>query len=295
MVSVLNSPLQLHAACTCSSPRHHPRQEAVNCEIVCTKMQETCVRNLQGVFDQTRMTVPAIRAEHQVDAASAVNFCFTRAYNKCNLEGSKTRRHLCTACVTSRRAAPSLLSETHVRANTSVHSGLERYDRRYCARGPRDDSTPLQQNFGLMKSDEFSLQLAFDNISVDNDVMKTLNTNNLQHVSISSNVLRARKRSAAMRPCVDRTKAIAAPERMQEQQQDTIRLLDLDNAEQSRLEQTDAFKELVALNRQKQSVNRPQKVRSPRPSAAQPATMPRLYMHLVAGRETRLSPKPHVR
>ena len=64
-----------------------------------------------------------------------------------------------------------------------------------------------------------------------------------------------------MRPGVDRTKAIAAPERMQEQQEDMIRLLDLDKAEQSRLEQTDAFKELVALNRQKQSVNRPQKVR----------------------------------
>lgn len=146
-----------------------------------------------------------------------------------------------------------------------------------------------------MKSDEFQLHRAFDNISVDNDVMKTLNANNLQHVSISSNVLRARKRSAAMRPCVDRTKAIAAPERMQEQQQDTIRLLDLDNAEQSRLEQTDAFKELVALNRQKQSVNRPQKVRNIRPSAARPATTPRLYVHHAAGRETRLSPEPHVR
>ncbi|KAL3136805.1 hypothetical protein ABBQ38_005517 [Trebouxia sp. C0009 RCD-2024] len=88
--------------------------------------------------------------------------------------------------------------------------------------------------------------------------MKTLNANNLQHVSIGPNVLRARGRGAAMRPRVDRTQAIAAPERMQEQQQDTIRLLDLDNAEQARLEQTDAFKELVALNRKKQSVNRPQ-------------------------------------
>lgn len=105
-------------------------------------------------------------------------------------------------------------------------------------------------------------------------IMKTLNTNNLQRVSISSNVLRARKRSSAMRPGVDRTKAIAAPERMQEQQQDTIRLLDLDNAEQSRLEQTDAFKELVALNRQKQSVNRPQKVRSIWRSAARTARTP---------------------
>lgn len=104
--------------------------------------------------------------------------------------------------------------------------------------------------------------------------MKTLNAKNLQHVSISSNVLRARKRSSAMRPGVDRTKAIAAPERMQEQQQDTIRLLDLDNAEQSRLEQTDAFKELVALNRQKQSVNRPQKVRSLRRYAARLARVP---------------------
>lgn len=93
--------------------------------------------------------------------------------------------------------------------------------------------------------------------------MKTLNTNHLQHASIGPNVLRARARGAAMRPRVDRaSKAIAAPERMQDQQQDTIRLLDLDNAEQSRLEQTDAFKELVALNRKKQSVNRPQEVRN---------------------------------
>lgn len=146
-----------------------------------------------------------------------------------------------------------------------------------------------------MKSDEFSLHRAHRRLSVRQNDMKTLNANNLQHVSISSNVLRARKRSAAMRPCVDRTKAIAAPERMQEQQQDTIRLLDLDNAEQSRLEQTDAFKELVALNRQKQSVNRPQKVRSLQPSAAQAPTFPRLYVYFAAGREARLSPKPHVR
>ena len=47
---------------------------------------------------------------------------------------------------------------------------------------------------------------------------------------------------------------------MHEEQQKTIRLLDLDKAEQSRLEQTDAFKELVAMNKQKQSVNRPQQV-----------------------------------
>ena len=91
--------------------------------------------------------------------------------------------------------------------------------------------------------------------------MKTLNTSNLQHASICTNALRSRRRRATMRPGVDRTKAIAAPERMQEQQEDMIRLLDVDKAEQSRLEQTDAFKELVALNRQKQSVNRPQKVR----------------------------------
>ena len=101
--------------------------------------------------------------------------------------------------------------------------------------------------------------------------MKTLNANNLQHVSFGSNVLRTRKRAPALRSGVDRTKAIAAPERMQEQQQDTIRLLDLDNAEQSRLEQTDAFKELVALNRKKQSVNRPQKVRSLGRTVAWPA------------------------
>ena len=90
--------------------------------------------------------------------------------------------------------------------------------------------------------------------------MKTLNASQLQHVGVGSAALRSRKR-AAMRPRVDRTKSIAAPERMQQQQQDTIRLLDLDNAEQSRLEQTDAFKELIALNKQKQSVNRPQQVR----------------------------------
>lgn len=90
--------------------------------------------------------------------------------------------------------------------------------------------------------------------------MKTLNANQLQHASIGSNALRSRKRSAAVRPRVDRTAAIAAPERMQQEQQDTIRLLDLERGEQKRLEQTDAFKELVALNKQKQSVNRPQQV-----------------------------------
>ncbi|KAL0054918.1 hypothetical protein WJX82_004384 [Trebouxia sp. C0006] len=67
-----------------------------------------------------------------------------------------------------------------------------------------------------------------------------------------------RKRAVAARSPVDRTKAIAAPERMQQEQQDTIRLLDLERGEQKRLEQTDAFKELLALNKQKQSVNRPQ-------------------------------------
>lgn len=126
-------------------------------------------------------------------------------------------------------------------------------------------------------------------------VMRTLNANNLQHVSISPNVLRAHKRSSAMRSGVDRTKAIAAPERMQEQQQDTIRLLDLDNAEQSRLEQTDAFKELVALNRQKQSVNRPQKVRSLWRHAARSARNPVKLCKLLAGREARLPPESHVR
>lgn len=91
--------------------------------------------------------------------------------------------------------------------------------------------------------------------------MKTLNANQLQHASVGANALRSSKRGvAAVRPRVDRTKAIAAPERMQQEQQDTIRLLDLDNAEQSRLEQTDAFKELIALNKKKQSVNRPQQV-----------------------------------
>ena len=90
--------------------------------------------------------------------------------------------------------------------------------------------------------------------------MKTLNANQLQHASIGSNALRMHKRTAAARSRVDRTKAIAAPERMQQDQQDTIRLLDLERGEEKRLEQTDAFKELVALNKQKQSVNRPQQV-----------------------------------
>lgn len=90
--------------------------------------------------------------------------------------------------------------------------------------------------------------------------MKTLNANQLQHASIGSNALRMRKRTVAARSPVDRIKAIAAPERMQQEQQDTIRLLDLERGEQKRLEQTDAFKELVALNKQKQSVNRPQQV-----------------------------------
>lgn len=124
--------------------------------------------------------------------------------------------------------------------------------------------------------------------------MKTLNANNLQHVSIASNVLRARGRGAAMRPRVDRTKAIAAPERMQEQQQDTIRLLDLDNAEQARLEQTDAFKELVALNRKKQSVNRPQQVRSRSSTAAWQARA-RFLSSSHAGREARLSSESNLR
>lgn len=36
--------------------------------------------------------------------------------------------------------------------------------------------------------------------------------------------------------------------------------MDVDNAERARLESSDAFAELVAMNQQKQSVNRPQKV-----------------------------------
>lgn len=60
--------------------------------------------------------------------------------------------------------------------------------------------------------------------------------------------------------------AISAPQRPSETAEpsgDSIRLLDLDNAERARLESTDAFTELVALSRnnvQKQSVNRRQKV-----------------------------------
>jgi hypothetical protein len=39
-------------------------------------------------------------------------------------------------------------------------------------------------------------------------------------------------------------------------------VVDVDNAERARLESSDAFAELVALTEKKQSVNRPQKVRS---------------------------------
>lgn len=39
--------------------------------------------------------------------------------------------------------------------------------------------------------------------------------------------------------------------------------VDVDNAERARLESSDAFAELVALNDKKQSVNRPQKVSGP--------------------------------
>lgn len=89
--------------------------------------------------------------------------------------------------------------------------------------------------------------------------MTTFNTKQSYLANVAPNALRSAKRVRAPRPCVDRVKAIAAPERLQQEQQDTIRLLDVDRAEQSRLEQTDAFKELVALNRKKQSVNKPQK------------------------------------
>ena len=88
--------------------------------------------------------------------------------------------------------------------------------------------------------------------------MTTFNAKQSQLANLVPNPLRSVKRVSASRSRVDRTKAIAAPERLQEEQQTTIRLLDLDNAEQARLEQTDAFKELVALNKKKQSVNRPQ-------------------------------------
>ena len=94
--------------------------------------------------------------------------------------------------------------------------------------------------------------------------MTTFNVKHAQLVHGHSNPLRLQKRVSASRPRVDRTAAIAAPERLQEEQQSTIRLLDLDNAEQARLEQTDAFQELVALNKTKQSVNRPQKAGSRR-------------------------------
>lgn len=97
--------------------------------------------------------------------------------------------------------------------------------------------------------------------------MTTLNAKQSQLIHGHSNPLRLQRRVSASRPRVDRTTAIAAPERLQEEQHGTIRLLDLDNAEQARLEQTDAFQELVALNKTKQSVNRPQKAGSRRSSA----------------------------
>ena len=50
------------------------------------------------------------------------------------------------------------------------------------------------------------------------------------------------------------TRAVAAPDR-----ENSIRMIDVDRSERDRLEQTDAFKELVQMN-QKQSVNRPQQV-----------------------------------
>ncbi len=62
------------------------------------------------------------------------------------------------------------------------------------------------------------------------------------------------------------THAISAPQKPSSSAEpqtagDTIRLVDLDNAERARLESTDAFSELVALsNTNKQSVNRRQKV-----------------------------------
>ena len=48
------------------------------------------------------------------------------------------------------------------------------------------------------------------------------------------------------------TRVAAPPSRQQ--------LADVDNAERARLESTDAFAELVSMNQNKQSVNRPQKV-----------------------------------
>lgn len=92
--------------------------------------------------------------------------------------------------------------------------------------------------------------------------MKVLNAKHVQLTNVTANSLRSHKRLPASRPRYAHTKAIAAPERLQEEQQGTIRLLDLDNAEQARLEQTDAFKELVALHKNKQSVNRPQQAGS---------------------------------
>lgn len=89
-------------------------------------------------------------------------------------------------------------------------------------------------------------------------IMKLLNAKQVRFAKVAQAPVTSQKRARATRRH-ERTKAIAAPERLQEEQQGTIRLLDLDNAEQARLEQTDAFKELVALNKTKQSVNRPQK------------------------------------
>ena len=55
-------------------------------------------------------------------------------------------------------------------------------------------------------------------------------------------------------------------------------MIDVDRSERDRLEQTDAFKELVQMN-QKQSVNRPQQVT---PCVQAPMQMWRLRKHCVA-------------
>lgn len=66
----------------------------------------------------------------------------------------------------------------------------------------------------------------------------------------------AAKHGVAARPVGSAiVRRVAAP---QKEEQAAV---DVDNAERARLEASDAFAELVAINNKKQSVNKPQKVR----------------------------------
>lgn len=57
------------------------------------------------------------------------------------------------------------------------------------------------------------------------------------------------------RPGSSIARRVAAPQKEEQ-------AVDVDNAERARLEASDAFAELVAINNKKQSVNKPQKVRA---------------------------------